>query len=284
MVTLPAAEIKALVRLLKSDDENTTKLLFEQLKTFDVTLLRDIDREISPEDINLRKRFLNHLLRSRRESLKEEFLKWAKSKVPVLEEGIYLIAQFNNPLVDISCYSKILGKWAEELSEKIKNVKLPGDPTSVINEVNHFLFMELGFRGNKKDYHEPDNSFIDRVIERRLGNPILLSSIYLLITNKIGLPFKGVSMPAHFLVQYTESFGAVLVDPFNGGEILTKDVCKERVKKLNLTWHEDYLETPNNKQIILRMMQNLINIYQNEGEVELKEYLGNYVAVVNNQS
>ena len=118
------------------------------------------------------------------------------------------------------------------------------------------------------------------IIEKKLGNPILLSVIYLLTTKRLGLPFSGVNIPAHFVVQFFDPLEPIYVDPFNQGEIITKSICQERIKALKLTWQEEYLSSPTNKQIIARIMQNLINIYHSEGEFELKEYLEEYLNVL----
>lgn len=282
MSTLPQSEIKAIARLLKSSDESTQKLLEDQIKTFDIKLLREINNEISLDDISTRKQYLDLVHRIKRGSLKEDFIKWSKDFSNDLEQGIFLIALFDNPLLDIEHYSNTLKEWTDNLSKNLNKIKLKNDPTSIINEVNHFLFMELGFKGNKENYYDPDNSYIDKVIEKRVGNPIALSMIYLIITKRLGLSFSGVNMPAHFLIQYLDTFEPIYIDPFNQGEIITKSVCQDRIKTLKLSWQEDYLSSPNNKQIISRMLQNLINIYHNEGELELKDYLDSYLRVLKN--
>ena len=280
MKTLPKSEIKAITKLLKSYDEGILKLLEEQFKIFDIKTLQEINSEISPDDVELQRNFLELTYRIKRKELKNDFNKWSKNPLNDLEEGIFLIATFANPLLDTDYYSNLLTTWADSVSNNLQKIKLNNDPTSIINEINHFLFMELGFKGNKENFYNPENSFIDRVIEKKLGNPILLSMIYLLITKRIGLSFSGVNTPAHFLVQYSDAFEPILIDPFNQGEIITKSVCQERVKTLKLSWQEDYLSSPTNKQIIVRMLQNLINIYHNKEQFDLKEYLEDYVNVI----
>ncbi len=280
METLPKSEIKAITKLLKTDDEGTLKLLEEQFKTFDTKILKEINNEISPDDIKLQKSFLELALRIKREQLKNDFNRWSKNNQSDLEDGIFLVATFTNPMLDTDYYSQLLTTWANSISKNLVKIKLKNDPTSIINEINHFLFMELRFKGNKENFYDPENSFIDKVIEKKLGNPILLSMIYLLITKRIGLSFSGVNMPAHFLVQYKDVFEPIIIDPFNQGELITKSVCQERIKALKLTWQEDYLSSPVNKQIIIRMLQNIINIYQNNEQFDLKEYLGDYVNII----
>lgn len=280
MPTLPQSEIKAITRLLKTNDEGTTKLLEEQLKTFNIKTLKEINNEIPLDDIELRRQFLNLVTNIKRGDLKKDFNNWAKNNSNDLEEGVFLIALFSNPLLDIEHYSNFLNNWALTLSKNLKKIKLKSDPTSIINELNHFLFMELGFKGNKENYYDPDNSFIDKVIDRKLGNPILLSIIYLLVTGRLGLPIRGVNMPAHFLVQYFDTLQPIFIDPFSQGEIITKSVCQERIRTLKLTWQEEYLSSPTNKQIIIRILQNLINIYHNNDQFDLKDYLEGYVKVL----
>ena len=280
MSILPKSEIKAITNLLKTLDESTLKLLEEQFKTFDKKTLREINSEIPLDDIELRRNYLNLVNNIRRDQLKKEFEKWAGNSLSSLEEGIFLVASFENSLIDDEHYINKLNEWASTIEKNLRKIKLKNDPTSVINEINHFLFMELGFKGNKKNYYDPENSFIDKIMDKRIGNPILLSMIYLTVTKRLGLPFSGVNMPAHFLVQYTDAFEPIYIDPFNQGEIITKQVCQERIKSLKLSWQEEYLSTPTNKQIIARILQNLINIYHNEGQFDLKEYLEEYVKIL----
>lgn len=280
MPTLPQSEIKAITKLLKTNDEGTSKLLEEQFKTFDIRLLKEIDNEIPLEDTELKERFSKLVCNIKSENLKKDFLSWAKSPSCSLEEGVFLVALFNNPLLDVEKYSNILNTWAEGIKNNLKKIKIKNDPTSIINEANHFLFMELGLKGNKKNYYDPGNSFIDQVIDKKSGNPILLSVIYLLLAKKLNLPFSGVNMPAHFLVQYYDMAEPIYIDPFSQGEIISKAICEERIKTLKLTWQNEYLLAPTSKQIVARMMQNLINIYHSEGMFDLKETLEGYVNIL----
>lgn len=280
MQTLPQSEIKAIKNLLKNTDEATLKLLEEQLKTFDTKLLKEINNEIPLDDIELRKQFINIVHKIKRGHLKKDFNNWCKKHSNNLEDGIFLVAFLDNPLLDMDHYSKSLNNWANMLGDNLKKIKLISDPTSLINEINHFMFMELGFKGNKENYYDPENSFVNRVIDKKCGNPILLSLIYILITNRLGLPFSGVNMPAHFLVQYLDAIEPIYIDPFNQGEIITLSMCQERIKALKLPWQSEYIASPTNKQIITRVLQNLINIYQNDEKFELKELLEEYVKVI----
>ena len=280
MPVLPNTEIKAIVKLLKSSDEDTLRLLKEQFTKFEQKILNEIRNEIKYSYPELENVFTDIVLSSKRETLKTDFKTWALSPECDLEDGIFLIASFANPFLEKEKYCSLINLWATELSKNLKTIKLKSDITSIINEVNHFLFMEVGFKGNKEDYYDPENSFIDKVIDKKTGNPILLSTIYLLVTKRLNLPFKGVNIPAHFLLQYTDNIDPIFIDPFNQGEIITKAVCKERIKALKLAWQEEYLFSPNPKQMVTRMLQNLINIYHNNEELNLKKYLESYSNII----
>src|SRR3989338_1027194 len=279
-MTLPHSKIKAITKLLKTQDESTYKLLEEQFINFDSKLLHKINSQIPSDDIQLKNEFLKLISRTKSTKIKKDFISWSTSPTQNLEEGVFLIASFNDPMLDTEHYSDILNKWADKLEKNLKKIKVKNDPTSIINEINHYLFMEIGLMGNKENYYSPENSFINKVLETSQGNPILLSVIYLLISKRLGLPFEGVNMPAHFLVQYMDSIDSIYIDPFNQGEIITRADCKERIKALKMTLHNEFLSAPSNKQILARIMQNLINIYHSEGNFESKECLEDYVRIL----
>ncbi len=107
-MALPKSEIAAIAKLLRFPDKGTFKLLEEQLKTFDSILLRQVNNEIPLDDIDTRREFFNLVKKNKRLKLKNDFLLWAKKDSNDLEEGIFLIAQFDNPLLDLEYYVNIL--------------------------------------------------------------------------------------------------------------------------------------------------------------------------------
>src|SRR3972149_848979 len=84
--------------------------------------------------------------------------------------------------------------------------------------LNRYLFNELGFSGNARDYYDPRNSYLNQVLERRIGVPITLSILYMEIGQRLGLRLQGVSFPGHFLVKLRVTGGQLVIDPFCGGE------------------------------------------------------------------
>ena len=134
--------------------------------------------------------------------------------------------------------------------------------------LNEFLFGELGFIGNEKNYYDPENSYLNRVIDRRTGNPISMCLIYLLLGRRLGLPLAGIGFPGHFLCRYQTSQEEHYIDVFNGGKLLTKPQCMKYLKQNGLGVREGYLVPISARRVLLRICANLHQIYLQFSEHE----------------
>ena len=139
-----------------------------------------------------------------------------------------------------------------------------------VEEINRFLFEDQGYRGNSDQYYDARNSFLNLVIERKLGIPITLSLVYLAIANRIKLPLRGVAMPGHFLVKYVGTCDPFFIDPFHRGEFLTRDGCESRVSQVmgvRVALSPDQLEPATDEHVTLRLLGNLKAIYVHETDL-----------------
>jgi regulator of sirC expression with transglutaminase-like and TPR domain len=201
----------------------------------------------------------------------DEFLKLARQRDEEVDlaEAALIIAHGEYPHLEIDAYRKQLAHMAEAVAERLEpNASL----SRTIATINRYLFEELGFAGNVDDYFDPRNSFLNEVLERRLGIPITLSIVYLNIARRLGLPMRGVSFPGHFLVKMTVSGGDVVLDPFAGGVSLSAQDLKVRLRTVNPEDHEPDLERAlkpvGNKEVLARMLRNLKGIYYDAGLYE----------------
>jgi len=123
-----------------------------------------------------------------------------------------------------------------------------------------YLFVERGFAGNSVDYADPRNSFLDEVLDRRLGLPITLSVLMLEVGRRVGLSLDGIGMPGHFLVHAGPD---VFFDPFHGGERLDEDGCRERFSATqgDEAFLPAYLEPVGSHAILARMLANLVRSF-----------------------
>jgi regulator of sirC expression with transglutaminase-like and TPR domain len=143
------------------------------------------------------------------------------------------------------------------------------DPASTLRALREVLAVRERFRGNAESYYDPRNSFLNEVLERRLGIPITLGVLYIEVAARAGLHLDGVGFPGHFLVKYSGAgTREIFVDPFHGGEILSADDCLARFRERapGLTLEARHLAAVGARQILGRMLHNLKKIYVEAGD------------------
>lgn len=137
----------------------------------------------------------------------------------------------------------------------------------VLQELSRVLFIDEGFRGNIDAYYDPRNSFLNDVLDRRLGIPITLCIIFLEVGWRLGLPLEGVKFPGHFLVRYRGEAIPVLVDPFQNGEIRFEDQAQDLLDRVygggSVPMRDEYLQPATRRDILVRLLLNLKGIYLN---------------------
>jgi len=177
-----------------------------------------------------------------------------------LARAALLIAQDEYSDLDVDRYLAELDGMAETVQPRIEAV---GRPDKIIEILNRYLFNELGIVGNRNDYYNPRNSFLNEVLDRRTGIPITLSVVYIEIGRRLSLPIHGVGLPGHFIVRY-DGAAPAFIDPFNAGERLTEDDCRQRLREIfgaPVALRPEWLAPVGNRQILTRMLYNLKGIY-----------------------
>lgn len=178
------------------------------------------------------------------------------------------IAQEEYPNLDIFEYLNALDTMAAEVKERLPSQKYP---LRIIQSINQYLYEDLGFSGNTTEYYDPRNSFLNQVIERRVGIPITLALVYLEIAKRINFPMVGIGMPGHFLIRPAVAEMEIFVDAFNRGEVMFADDCQERLMQVYgqpVTMQPEFLATVTNRQLLARMLSNLKYIYLNGQQLE----------------
>ncbi len=183
-----------------------------------------------------------------------------------LAEAALYLAQEEYPEMSIQTYLDRIDAMAETIKTELG---LELDPVRIVREINTHLFETLGFQGNREQYYDLRNSFLNDVIDRCLGIPISLSVIYIEVGRLVGLPIAGVGMPGHFIVQYTAQPEPFWIDPFERGAMMTRDACVERLQKLygeQLPWRDAYLAPISDHDILRRMLNNLKQNYAQQND------------------
>lgn len=174
--------------------------------------------------------------------------------------GALLIAATDDPNVDIEGSSANLDRMAEAARARI-----PADAGALqeLNAVTDLLFGVIGFAGNRDDYYDPRNSYLNQVLERRLGIPITLSLLCMEVGRRAGVPILGIGMPGHFLIRHRreENF---FVDAFNGGLLLNRDECGALLREAagdEARLESSHLDPVTPRDILARILRNLKAIY-----------------------
>ena len=181
-----------------------------------------------------------------------------------LGHAALLIAREEYPDLDVGRYLARLDGMAEEIARRMRSRE---GATSLIAHLNRLLFEEMGFRGNREEYYDPRNSFLNDVLDRRIGIPITLSTVYLEVGRRIGCRLAGVAFPGHFMVRLVgrDAMPDVLIDPFNRGRILTEAECRALLLEMyggQVPFSPDLLKRARTREILQRMINNLKWIYR----------------------
>lgn len=187
-----------------------------------------------------------------------EFRGFIQSLNYELETGALLLSRTVNPSLDVTAVCAQLDAFAARARKLMPRAATMRAQARVINRV---LFEEYGLRGNVDNYTDPKNSLIDQVLERRVGIPISLSIVYLLVAQRVGLEVEPVGVPGHFLVGGYEPEGPFFVDAFNEGQLLSPEDVFDRIRSLQHTPQlADLAPTPV-REVLSRACRNLANHY-----------------------
>jgi regulator of sirC expression with transglutaminase-like and TPR domain len=178
--------------------------------------------------------------------------------VDLAEVGL-LLARDEYPALDVEGHLCELGAMAQEARHYLR-----GPLPARVHGLCRYLFHELGFRGNARDYYDPRNSYLNIVLERRTGIPITLSAITIAIGRRAGMQVVGVGLPGHFIAKAIDNGSEILIDPYHGGRVLTPADCENLVRQvtgLSFSASPPALQPHPGGLIVQRMLTNLKAIY-----------------------
>lgn len=191
-------------------------------------------------------------------------------ELPLLGTAL-LIARDEYPDLDADGYTAQVDTYASALRPQLDgDIDLPARLTAI----NRYLFEEVGFAGNNNQYDDPRNSYLNQVVDRKLGIPISLAVIQIEVTRRLGMPLDGVSFPGHFLVRLPVDDGILVLDPFNKGRPVSAEELRERASPhLGGQQPDDQqllqiLAPATHRMILMRMLRNLKGLYLEQGDWE----------------
>ncbi|HEX3528748.1 MAG TPA: transglutaminase-like domain-containing protein [Thermoanaerobaculia bacterium] len=180
------------------------------------------------------------------------------------------IAAEEQPGLDPDPWLERLDVLGERLQDRLRGV---GDDLGRLSLLTHLLFGEEGLRGNADDFYDPRNSFLNQVLDRRLGIPITLAVVCMEVGRRAGLVLEGIGFPGHFLLRLAR-YPNVVIDPFDGGRLLSGDDCEAMLERITQGSQGSRgldprrLRPAGPRQILQRVLNNLRGIYVHRGELE----------------
>ena len=227
------------------------------------------------------------------ESLLKHLTSWREAGAASLLDGVLLVDRYQYPDFDEEQVLKTLEQIQQDIWLEL-NANLTA--FEQVKIINHILFEVYGFTGNTKNYHAPQNSFLNVVLESKKGNPLSLSLIYSIIAQNLDLPIYGVNLPRHFVLAYLDRFSLYktnniytsevlfYINPFSKGTVFSVKEIDHFLEQLKLEKDDKFYKPCTNVAILVRALSNLSNSYSKLGHIDKVDEIKKMISVLNKQN
>ena len=185
-----------------------------------------------------------------------------------LVEASLVIALEDNPGIDISHYLGRIDVWSSAVRDRLEGSR---DVERIVESLNRLLFVEEGFHGRNDDYYDPRSALLNEALDRHAGLPITLSIIYLEMTRRLGVEAAGISLPGCFLVKFSGAFGQIVVDPFDGGRVLSTVELQQMLDGMyggGVRLREHHLRSYLRREVLARELAQLKAAYMAQHDLQ----------------
>lgn len=282
-----STEISALIKLLDDPDNEVYEHVERRLLEYGNAVINYLESTWEKSlDTLVQERIENLVHRIQFSNVKEDLNLWFQSGAFDLLQGALVINRYQYPDLD---EQKIIFQIEEIKREIWMGLQYEMSSIEKIKFMNHIFYSIYGFSGNTKNHHDPQNSYINQVLESKKGNQISLAIIYSTIAQKLDIPVYGVNLPQHFILGYIDEskkeeheFGVLFyINAFNKGAIFGKHDVDQFLRQLNLEPQPGFYAPCSNVEIIRRVIRNLISAYENLGSTEKVQELKELQEILN---
>lgn len=267
---LSESQRAALISLLVDEDPAIYQMVRSRILSYGLVVCEWLQPHMLSSDPLMRRRALEIVHHLARRGSDEKFLDFClhNGEELDLEMAAGLLSQTQYPDTNIEAYQALYDNWAGELRARID---FGAQPEQILSLINQYLFVDLRFAGNEQFGDNPENCYLNRVVDRRTGNPISLCAIYLFLARRLKLPITGIGLPGHFICRFQSTTKEIYIDAFRKGRFWTKADCIKHLLNNNHGLQEGYLAPVTPRRILLRMCANLHQTYAN---LEMAEEAG----------
>jgi regulator of sirC expression with transglutaminase-like and TPR domain len=275
------SEKSALLKLLCDEDESVHQAVRTRIISGGLTSDLWMRTHALSDDPVLRRRSRDIVRYFARQAADNRFLGFClkNGEEPDIEEAALQLAATEFPDISFDGYRALLDDHADSLRPR-----LAGHSSAqwILHVLNKRLFEELGFEGNEQDYYDPNNSYLNCVLDRRLGSPISLCLLTILVGRRLALPIAGVGLPGHFICRFQSATEEIYVDPFNRGHMLTRQDCIKHLVDSGHGFAESALSPWSGRKMLLRVCLNLHHAYMQSGQPDKAARFQRYVIALSN--
>ena len=268
-------KLKALISLLDDPDEVIFDHVEAKFLSLGTGVIPDLEREWE-ENLNpfVQQRIENIIHRLQFLVLKERLTDWLDNKQQDLLFGMWIIATFQYPDLQIDVLREQIENLFYEAWKKGKELSEPIQQVSLLNDL---LYTKYHFATNSKNFHAPNNSMLNVVLEKKKGNPISLAVVYLLIAQRMRLPIYGLNLPKLFVLTCQAPNDTFYINTNNRGLIFSRDDIRQFLDQLKLPAKEQYFQPCSHLDIITRVLRNLefsfVKLGDEERTADIRELL-----------
>ena len=281
-------ELKALISLLDDSDNEIVNIASSNIMNQGPAAIPELERAWETT--------LNETLQERLESViqniqfneaKQSLRTWRDSGAENILEGVTYLAKFQFPDITLESIDKEIDKIKQDVWLELNNNLTALEKIKIIN---YIIFEIHKFKRNSANFYSPQNSYINQVLETKRGNPISLAIVYLAVANKLNIPIYGVNLPKNFILAYKDEYRQCdsedetedilfYINPYNKGAVLGKREIDYFIQQQQLEAKREYFMPCNNKDIIIRLINNLILSYRKLQFIDKIEKLNDLLGI-----
>jgi regulator of sirC expression with transglutaminase-like and TPR domain len=277
-------EINALITLIDDPDEQIYQQIRSKLLSYGEEVIPALENywEHNQYGLVFQNRIENIIHQIQFDAVRLQLEHWTKTGAKELLRGVLAVNRYQYPDLDEGKIKKKLHQLKQDIWLELNDNLTAFEKVRVIN---HILFDVHGLSGNKKNFHAPQNSYLNNVLESSKGNPLSLSIVYILVCEMLEVPVKGVNLPNHFVLCYLDEWGIMrkmhqqdddvlfYINPYSRGTIFNRKEIEQFLAELKLEPRASFFEPCDNIAIVKRIITNLIYAYEKSGYPDKVEEL-----------
>ena len=268
-------DTQALIRLLSDNDPDTVRLVKQQLFSMAEDNPNCLDGLFHADDEQVSRHAHEIVIELERQNATQDFelLCHLGGENFAVEQAAWVLARAIEPEKRTSQFEEQINEWGREFLTRLPRAS---DSCGRVRLLTEFLSEELGFRGNSACYYCEENSIITHVIRTRVGIPISLALVYMMVASRAGMRVEGINLPGHFIARHS----GIFFDPFHAGRILSVHDVNQLLFRQNIEFRESHLLPATPRQFLLRVLANLLYVYDLNEEDEKRDRIKGWMDAI----